>query len=184
MYVDWKNKGIKEITAIISDYLKKNGIEVVLVGGGCVSIYSYNKYLSQDVDLITETPLKKIAIVMKELGFESDTKGSRLFENQDCDYLIDFVPPPPAIIDEPINDLNNIKTPNGSFNLLTPYDCVRDRLCAYFYWNDLQSLEQAVMVAQRNKINLSKLRKWAIKQGEEEFRKYKIFKKEYNKKGI
>jgi len=182
MNVDWKNIGIKELTAIISDYLQKKGIEVILVGGGCVTLYSNNGYMSQDIDLITDTPLRKIAPIVKELGFKSITKGNRLFENPNCDFFIDFVAPPIAIGDEPVYELSNMKTSLGSFNLLTSYDCVRDRLCNYFYYNDLQCLNQAVMVAKGNRINFSNLRKWAEKLGGEELKKYKIFEKKCNKK--
>jgi hypothetical protein len=180
MSLNWENISIKKLTAIVSDHLKKNGIEVVLVGGGCVSLYSNNKYMSQDIDLVTETPLRKIIPIMKEMGFENLTKGSRLFKNPKCEFLIDFVAPPLAIGDEPVYELNNIKTSLGSFNLLTPHDCVRDRLCAYFYWNDLQSLEQAVLVAETNKINFQKIKKWAISKGQLE--KYKIFRKQYRER--
>jgi hypothetical protein len=62
--------------------------------------------------------------------------------------------------------------------LLTPTDCVKDRLAAYFFWNDLQSLGQAVMVVKRNKIDIEDIKKWAAKQGELE--KYNIFIKKIN----
>jgi len=52
MTLNWQNVGIKKLAAIISEYLQKNNIEVVLVGGACVSIYSDNRYLSYDIDLI------------------------------------------------------------------------------------------------------------------------------------
>ncbi len=38
MKVDWEKVEIKELAAIISSHLKKNNIEVVLVGGACVSL--------------------------------------------------------------------------------------------------------------------------------------------------
>lgn len=40
-----------------------------------------------------------------------------------------------------------------------------DRLAAYFHWNDLQSLDQAVMVASSQKISLAKLDAWAKREG-------------------
>jgi hypothetical protein len=43
-----------------------------------------------------------------------------------------------------------------------------DRLAAYFHWNDLQSLDQAVMVARSQKTSLSKLEAWAKRQGASE----------------
>ena len=171
MIIDWQKVDIKKLAAIISDHLKKNDIDVVLVGGACVSIYSDNKYLSYDIDLITDSSIKTIIPVLGELGFKNT--GSRLFENSQCKFLIDFVAPPASIGDERLSEFNYLNTRFGTICLLTPTDCVRDRLAAYFFWNDLQSLDQAVMVARRNKIYLSEIKKWAETQGEQE--KYKIF---------
>ena len=95
MSIDWEKIDIKELTAIISSYLNKKDIDVVLVGGACVSLYSNNKYLSHDIDLVTETPLRKIIPVLGELGFENT--GGRLFQNPECEFLTDFPAPPVAI---------------------------------------------------------------------------------------
>lgn len=171
MKIDWTKVDIKEFSAIISSYLKKSGIEVVLVGGACVSIYSENSYLSFDIDLITNTPIRKIAPVLKKLGFENI--GGRLFENPKCKYIIDFPAPPASIGNRPVFKFNKIPTSYGTIELLNPTDCVKDRLAAYFFWNDKQSLEQAVMVAKRKRINISEIKKWA--QEQEELEKYKVF---------
>jgi hypothetical protein len=40
-----------------------------------------------------------------------------------------------------------------------------DRLAAYFHWNDLQSLDQAVMVASTRGISMAKLEAWAKREG-------------------
>lgn len=171
MIIDWQKVDIKKLAAIISDHLKKNGIEVVLVGGACVSLYSKNKYISYDIDLITDSSIKTIIPVLEELGFKNT--GSRLFENSQCKFLIDFPAPPVSIGDKPVSEFNYLNTRFGTICLLTPTDCVKDRLAAYFFWNDLQSLDQAVMVAKRNKIYLSEIKKWAENQSEQ--KKYKIF---------
>ena len=65
--------------------------------------------------------------------------------------------------------------------LLIPTDCIKDRLAAYFFWNDQQSLDQAVMVEKSNKIHLSEIKEWVEKQGEIE--KYKVFKKKCREEG-
>ena len=180
MTLNWQNVGIKKLAAIISEYLQKNDIEVVLVGGACVSLYSNNKYTSYDIDLITDSPIKKIIPVLEKLGFKN--KGSRLFENPQCKFLIDFPAPPVSIGDEPLSEFNYLKTRFGTICLLTPEDCVKDRLAAYFFWNDLQSLDQAVMVAKRNKIYLPEIKKWAERLGELE--KYNFFIKKINKEQL
>jgi predicted nucleotidyltransferase len=69
MRIDWQKVGIKKLAAIISAHLHKNGIEVVLVGGACVSLYSNNQYMSYDIDLITESPIRKIIPVRTHPGY-------------------------------------------------------------------------------------------------------------------
>ena len=164
------------MAAIISGHLQKNGIEAVLVGGACVSIYSDNKYISYDIDLITTSSIKTMIPVLEQLDFKNT--GGRLFENPKCKFLIDFVAPPVSIGDAPVSEFNYINTRFGTICLLTPTDCVKDRLAAYFFWNDLQSLDQAVVVSKRNKIDMQDVKKWSEKQGELE--KYNIFIKKIN----
>ncbi len=51
-----------ELAAYIYSYLKEHGIEAVLSGGACVTIYSQNRYISQDLDFIESglTPRRKL----------------------------------------------------------------------------------------------------------------------------
>jgi len=163
MKVNWENAGIKKMAAIISGHLQKNGVEAVLVGGACVSIYTDSKYTSYDIDLITTSSIKTMIPILEQLGFKNT--GGRLFENPKCKFLIDFVAPPVSIGNSPVSEFNYIDTHFGTICLLTPTDCVKDRLAAYFFWNDLQSLDQAVMVAKRNKIDIQDVKKWTEKQG-------------------
>jgi len=180
MKIDWEKVGIKKLAAIISDHLRKKGIEAVLVGGACVSLYSNNQYMSYDIDLITDSPIRKITPVLEELGFKNS--GSRLFENPKCKFLIDFPAPPVSVGDGPVLKFNSLKTRFGTICLLTPTDCIKDRLAAYFFWNDQQSLDQAAMVAKRSKIHLPEIKRWALKQGELE--KYEVFKKKYREESF
>jgi len=173
MKIEWWKITIRDLAAVISNVLKKNGIEVTLVGGACVSIYARNKYISYDLDFITESSLKELVPILDELGFKR--RDGRLFENPECKFLIDFPAPPIAIGNEPVLEFNSLRTTHGIIFLLTPADCVKDRLAAYFFWNDRQALEQAVLVTRSNKVNLTKIRKWAEKEGE--IGKFKIFQK-------
>ncbi|MBU2495900.1 MAG: hypothetical protein ABIK20_07185 [Candidatus Omnitrophota bacterium] len=169
----WEKITIRDLAAVISDVLRKNGIEVTLVGGACVSIYARNKYISYDLNFITESSLKELVPILNGLGFKR--KDGCLFENPKCKFLIDFPMPPIAIGNEPVLEFNSLRTKHGIIILLTPTDCVKDRLAAYFFWNDRQALEQAVLVVRSNKVNLTKIRKWAESEGEIE--KFKILKK-------
>jgi len=54
-----------------------------------------------------------------------------------------------------------LKFDTGKLYLLTPTDCVKDRLAAYYFWNDLQALEQAKWVAERHEINIKEVQRWS-----------------------
>lgn len=45
--------------------------------------------------------------------------------------------------------------------LLSPTDCVKDRLAAYYHWSDQQALAQAQLVAENNKIDIKEIRRWS-----------------------
>ena len=173
MKIKWEAISIRTLAAVISDALRKKDIEVTLVGGACVSIYAKNKYISYDLDFVTENSIKELVPILAELGFKR--KNGRLFEHPECKFLLDFPAPPIAIGNEPVFKFNSIKTNRGIIRLLTPTDCVKDRLTAYFFWNDHQVLEQALLVAKNNRVNLAKIKKWAEKEGAME--KFEIFQK-------
>lgn len=174
--MEFSNIDIKELACYIYEILKSNGIDVVLVGGTCVSIYSQNRYQSYDLDFVSYEELKKIEKVLGKIGFK---RTGRCFAREDCPYLIDFVNPPIAIGKESIRHFETLKTPTGSLQLLTPTDCVKDRLSSFFYWNDEQALAQAILVANDNIIDLSNIKRWAKGEGHQE--KLKIFLKKLHK---
>ena len=176
MNIKWKDMGVAEIAGAVESHLRENGVDAVLVGGACVTIYSENKYVSSDLDLVTDASIRKVEKILAGIGFKK-IEG-RLFGRKDCDYILDFVAPPLAIGNEPVNLLSTIKTRQGEFKLLTPSDCVKDRLSAYYHWNDFQSFDQAVMVAkaQKTKINLDEIAEWSKKENNTD--KFNKFRKE------
>ena len=60
MKIDISKLTIKDLAHYICNLLTENKIDVVLVGGACVSIYSKNKYMSYDLDFVTDKTLKEI----------------------------------------------------------------------------------------------------------------------------
>ena len=57
--------------------------------------------------------------------------------------------------------------------LFTPTDSVKDRLAAFYHWNDIQSLDQALMVAKEQNIDLIEIKKWS--KGEKSIEKFERF---------
>ena len=170
---DLENIDIKDLAGIISRQLTKNDIDAVLVGGACVSIYTKNDYLSFDLDYVSYTAVKEIKVCLEEIGFMQ--KAPNRFVNENCKFYIEFVSPPVAIGHEaPIKKYNKLKTAKGEITLLTATDCVKDRLAAYYHWNDPQSLEQALMVATKQKVNMKDIETWSRKENKlNEFKKFK-----------
>ncbi|MFZ4099959.1 MAG: hypothetical protein ACOYKZ_06520 [Chlamydiia bacterium] len=152
------NIALVDLAALVSETLRKYHIDAVLVGGACVSIYSDNRYESSDLDFVCYQSLNAIEAALRELHF---VRQGRLFTHRECPYFLDFVNPPVAIGHEPIHQFNLLKTANGCIKLLSPTDCVKDRLAAFFHWKDIQSLEQAIMIAKETDIDLDQVKQWA-----------------------
>lgn len=165
MKINFSTVKIKELACFVYEILKEHGIEAILVGGACVSIYSENRYQSYDLDFVAYQDLKSIEKILKAYDFK---RTGRCFSHEQCPFVIDFVNPPIAIGKESIQIFETIKTTAGLFKLLTPTDSVKDRLSSYFHWNDEQSLEQALLVAQDQTINMSDVKRWAKAEGYQE----------------
>lgn len=152
-----------ELAAFIQDHLKSKGIDVILSGGACVSFYSSNKYVSMDLDLINVYLTKKrdISDAMREIGFIEE---GRHFKNPDTDFFIEFPSGPLSVGEEPVKNISEFKLTTGILKLLSPTDSVKDRLAAYYHWNDLQCLEQAALIAENHRIDIDEIRRWSKKE--------------------
>lgn len=153
-----------EIAAYVQEHLRKRGIKVVLSGGAAVGIYSSGKYVSKDIDLVNVrfANRKQIEKTMIELGF---VPAGRHFEHPDSDHIIEFPPGPLALGDFLVDEVNEIKYDTGVLQILSPTDCIKDRLAHYYHWGDRQCLTQAIMVAENHKVDISELEKWSQNEG-------------------
>ena len=48
---------------------------------------------------------------------------------------------------------------------LSATDACRDRLAAYYHWNDGQSLATAVEIARRKRVNMKRIETWSAAEG-------------------
>ena len=158
-----KDMTMPELASYICTKLEENNIEVVLSGGSCVEIYSRGDYTSYDIDLINRynDTFFKIKSTMESLGFKEEGK---YFTYKDTKYYIEFPSGPLGVGDAPVEKIEEISTKYGILKLLTPTDCIKDRLAAYYHWDDEQSLQQAIWVAQQNEINFDDLKNWSAKE--------------------
>ena len=131
---------IAEVAVIVSETLEQAGIIAVLSGGSVVSIYSENEYQSQDLDFISSADKNKIAKTLSQIGFKLNGKH---FEHPNTEYFLDFPSSPLAIGQEIIDyrDCDILTLSGGKIRILSPTQCVMDRLAAFYHWNDKQSLD-------------------------------------------
>lgn len=174
-----------EVGAYVQSHLRQRGIDVVLSGGAVVGIYSKGMYVSQDLDMVRGwgATRKAIAKVLEEIGFE-DTRA-RYFKHADSEHLIEFPPGPLMVGAEPVRQVDEITLSTGMLRIISPTDCVKDRLAAYFHFKDRQGLVQAMMVAKGNKVDLEEIRRWSESEGKlGEFNKFLLELEDKESNGI
>jgi hypothetical protein len=154
-----------ELAAFVCSHLRQQGIEVVLSGGGCVEIYSEGKYVSFDLDFIENlsSGRRRLKDALAQAGFQEQ---GRYFTHPDTEYFLEFPAGPLAVGDEPPQKVVVLKYETGDLFALSPTDCIKDRLAAFFHWNDQQCLEQALLVANNSEIDLAEIMRWSLKEGQ------------------
>jgi hypothetical protein len=153
-----------ELTAYIQVALLKFGIETVLSGGSCVSVWSDNAYVSDDIDLIVDgfSWRTKIRAAMLDLGF---AEKNRYFVHPDSSWFVEFPSGPLAVGEERPKEIAELRMSTGTLRLLSPTDCVKDRLSWWIHGRDRQCLEQAIAVIKHAQVDLEELRRWVRGEG-------------------
>jgi hypothetical protein len=130
-----KNMSQVELAAYIQDSLHAEEINVPLSGGSAVSFYSSNKYVSKDLDLINTNFAKrsKIKSAMAKLGFQEQ---GRYFVNTETQFFVEFPNGPLSVGEEPVKEVSEFPLVTGILRVVSATDCVKDRLCAFYFWND------------------------------------------------
>ncbi len=163
---DWVTCTEEELWKYIAWYLAIHGIDTVLVGGAVASIYSKGIYRSGDLDLVNLTFPGTIdpSPVLKEIGFEK--RESRHYIHPDCKHLfIEFVSPPLSIGED--YNIVPVRTEieGLEIKILSPTDCIKDRLASYVYFKARECLDQAVLVANNQVFDKDSVKKWCDNEG-------------------
>ena len=154
------------VAAVVCDALERHGCTAVLTGGACVMIYAEGKYASRDLDFVVAGPgLAAVEEVLAGLGFRPE---GRVYVHPDVDLAVDvgnrwppavgqqiLTPPPPRLVSGCL------------LRMLSPTDCVKDRLAAFYFWDDRQALAQAVLVALARPVNVREVGRWSRVEGRE-----------------
>ena len=175
MKINFNKCSEDELWKYVATHLQSKGIDTILVGGAVVSIYSDGIYKSGDLDFVLGSMFTKgLPEAMEEIGFVSH---GRHYVHPDCKHLfVEFPGSVPLGIGEDYSIKPDEKEVDGKvIKILSPTDCVKDRLATYMYFKDRDGLDQAVLVSSKHPVNFSSIEKWC--KGENNHEVYKEFTK-------
>jgi hypothetical protein len=165
---------LAEIAAVVAEELKTAGIDAVLTGGACATIYSKGEFHSLDLDFILAGAVdqKRLDGAMAAAGFG---RAGDHYVHPNTRYFVEFPRGPLSIGKDSSVEPVKLRLARRWVKALSATDSCRDRLAAYFFWNDLSSLEAAVAIARSNKVDLRSIERWSEAEGHaarfEEFRR-------------
>ena len=129
----------------------------VLVGGAVVSIYSDGRFVSDDLDFVSWQDDRRRRPAMEALGFEK--RGSHWI-HPDTELFVQFVNPPVMIGAKHVQTPATLPTRAGPLSILSPLDCVLDRLAWHLDRGDAETLAQAIDVARARRVPLAEIEAW------------------------
>ncbi len=155
---------IRDAIEAVSRALDRAGIRAVLVGGACATIYSGGIYQSEDLDLILSSAptQRELDDAMAAVGF---ARRDAQYFHEKSDFFVEFPRGPLAIGQDLGVTPVRLKVGRSDIPALSATDSCRDRLAAFYHWNDRQSLDVAVAIALRHRINLKVVRAWSDGEG-------------------
>jgi hypothetical protein len=68
---------------------------------------------------------------------------------------------------EPVKEIRDVVLDTGTLRVISPTDCVKDRLAAYYHWGDEQCLYQAALIRDAVEIDVNEIERWSRNEGNE-----------------
>ncbi len=157
---------LRELAFIVCTALDHAGSQAVLTGGGAATVYAPETCQSLDIDFVFSfwSAVESVsANPLFELGFERENS---LYRHPKNPITVEFPAGPLKVGADDILHWDTLKENSQLLHILTPTDCVRDRLAWYLFADDYASLEQAVSVALKHQIDLELVGSWCAREGE------------------
>ncbi len=168
-----RERTLRSVGIEVGDALRRAGINAVLTGGACATFHSRGAHHSIDLDFVLAGDVTRAQLdeTMGQLGFK---RHRDRYVHQDHPYFVEFPRGPLAIGEDVVIRPMLMRSGRRIVRMLSPTDSCRDRLAAFFHWNDRQSLTAAVQIAMRNRVVMERIRRWSDREGAldkfEEFR--------------
>jgi hypothetical protein len=154
---------LQEVAVAVGAHLASRGIRAVLTGGACVAIHTAT-YVSKDADFVLQGRVSQrdLEEALRELGFVR--KGAE-YVHPEVPFTVEF-PPGPLSIGDDLSIVPAVLSLGHSATLgLSATDSCRDRLAAFYHWNDRQALALAVEIARVRPVDFDLIRDWSAREG-------------------
>ena len=153
-----------EVTVTVARALRKHHVNAVLTGGACASLHAEGLVTSYDVDFVLEgrVPGSLTDQALASTGYARDHDR---YVHPTCPFVVEFPAGPVGIGDD--DEVIPVEIVVGEDRILglSATDSCRDRLAAYYHWNDKQGLQAAVAIAARRSVDLNVIAKWSESEG-------------------
>jgi len=149
-----------DVSFAVCTALDRVGTVAILTGGSAATYYAPDRYQSRDADFVItiQTNPGASASALENLGF---TEQGGIHRHTHSRHTLDFPPGPLAVGAEIIRKYETVRRGEEVLNVLSRTDCVRDRLTAFYHWDDRSSLRTALVVATSGEIDFDKIARWS-----------------------
>jgi hypothetical protein len=158
-----ENSTLEDVCFEIAAVLQHSSIDAVLTGGSAATIYTSSIYTSLDADFVLRDHASraKLAEALRSAGYLPSASTGE-FKHPNSSYTIDFPKGPLAVGGDYVKRVASRYRGSVELRILTPTDCVKDRLAHFYYWNDATALEAAIAVARSNRsdVDVDELARW------------------------
>ncbi|MGB7124923.1 MAG: hypothetical protein WBE40_08750 [Thermoplasmata archaeon] len=128
---------------------KESGVEVIIVGGSAIEVYTSGEYVSHDIDVVGERD--RLASVLRKWGFkQQEGRSSRTYWAKKPLGLVDLVG---AHLKSDLAT-QTFQTPYGSVSLGPPEDLITRRLMRAGAERSTKLFQEAALIANRYKDRL------------------------------
>ena len=155
---------LPDVVAAVARALKRAKIQAVLVGDACASLHAEGAATSYDLDFILQSPVRQAELdsAMGTVGF---TRERDHYRHPACPFWVEFPAGPIGIGEAGDIRPTALVVRRVSVRTLSATDACRDRLAAYYHWNDVQSLATAVEIVRRRRVNMRLIEEWSASEG-------------------
>lgn len=155
---------LPHVAAAVAAALGRAGVDAVLTGGACAALFTDGSYQSFDLDFVLRSPAKQGVVdgALAPLGFR---RLRDRYVHPHSPFFVEFPAGPLGIGRDLDIRPTSLRIGRTRFLALSPTDSCRDRLAAYYHWDDGPSLEAAVEIAVRHPVDLKGIRAWSADEG-------------------